>query len=184
MSPILSRSAISFRATATSSACARLSNWQGPAITASGRSLPKVTLPTDTVFEAETKGMLRVEAPFCRERGTRSRRSRRLKPLSFLHLLENQRRAECNLRRDDHASHPAVMRDAARAQLRLKAIEFGHLQPQAGQFGALARDRFCHAELIAKARHLHEIDVAMRRHRLHADGVGVQQPHAGEGGEN
>src|SRR5919199_2846539 len=45
-----SPSAISFSAAAVSSACARLSSAQGPAISASGRSLPKLTRPTDTTL--------------------------------------------------------------------------------------------------------------------------------------
>ena len=40
--------AISFSAAAISSACARLSSWHGPAISASGSALPKRTLPTVT----------------------------------------------------------------------------------------------------------------------------------------
>src|SRR6185436_4360423 len=40
---------ISLSAEAISSACARLSSAQGPAIRANGRSLPKRTLPTATV---------------------------------------------------------------------------------------------------------------------------------------
>src|SRR6185503_3715102 len=44
-----SRPAISFSAAAISSACARLSIWQGPANTAIGRSLANVTLPMVTV---------------------------------------------------------------------------------------------------------------------------------------
>src|SRR6476661_3272031 len=43
-----SLAAISFSAEAISSACARLSIWQGPANTAIGRSLANVTLPIVT----------------------------------------------------------------------------------------------------------------------------------------
>src|SRR6185437_5007939 len=48
MSPILSRAAISFSAPATSSACARLSSWHGPAMIEIGRSLPNLTDPAAT----------------------------------------------------------------------------------------------------------------------------------------
>jgi hypothetical protein len=37
---------------ATSSACARLSSWHGPAITAIGSALPNVTWPAETVRDA------------------------------------------------------------------------------------------------------------------------------------
>ncbi len=43
------RAAISFSAEAISSACARLSSWHGPAISASGNALPKRTFPTLTI---------------------------------------------------------------------------------------------------------------------------------------
>src|SRR3954452_13999193 len=48
-----SRSAISFNAPATSSACARLSSWHGPAMIEIGRSLPNLTVPTVTTGAAE-----------------------------------------------------------------------------------------------------------------------------------
>src|SRR5258706_12131281 len=53
MRPILSRVAISFRARATWSACARLSSWQGPAIIEIGKSLPNLTWPAVTKGAAE-----------------------------------------------------------------------------------------------------------------------------------
>src|ERR1044072_1193879 len=43
-----SRPAISFKADAISSACARLSSWHGPAISANGSALPKRALPIVT----------------------------------------------------------------------------------------------------------------------------------------
>src|SRR3984885_15914188 len=46
---MLSRAAISLSAAAMSKACARLSSAHGPAIRASGRLLPKRTLPTVTM---------------------------------------------------------------------------------------------------------------------------------------
>src|SRR3954471_13600599 len=52
--PIPSRVAISFSAPATSSACARLSSWHGPAMIEIGRSLPNLTGPTETTGLAET----------------------------------------------------------------------------------------------------------------------------------
>src|SRR5882672_9949696 len=52
MSPILTRAAISFSADATSSACARLSSWHGPAMIEIGSSLPNLTLPAVTTGEA------------------------------------------------------------------------------------------------------------------------------------
>src|SRR6185312_6815560 len=53
------RPAISFSAAAISSACARLSIWQGPAISASGRVLPKRTAPMLTIgFGFWLKGSL------------------------------------------------------------------------------------------------------------------------------
>ena len=51
--PILRRAAISFSAEATSSACARLSNWHGPAITEIGNALPNLTDPAETTGAAE-----------------------------------------------------------------------------------------------------------------------------------
>src|SRR3954471_8597402 len=51
---MFSRAAISFSAEATSSACARLSSWQGPAIIEIGRSLPNLTLPAVTTGAAAT----------------------------------------------------------------------------------------------------------------------------------
>ena len=49
MSPSLSLEAISFSAEAISSACARDSSAQGPAIRASGRPLPKRAAPMVTI---------------------------------------------------------------------------------------------------------------------------------------
>src|SRR6185437_14852550 len=57
MSPILSRAAISFSAEATSSACARLSSWHGPAMIEIGKSLPNLTGPISTISAAETAGL-------------------------------------------------------------------------------------------------------------------------------
>jgi hypothetical protein len=54
MSPIFSRPAISFSALATSSPCARLSSWHGPAMIEIGRSLPNLTDPAATTGAAET----------------------------------------------------------------------------------------------------------------------------------
>src|SRR5882672_12215644 len=51
--PTLSRAAISFSAEATSSACARLSSWQGPAMIEIGKSLPNLTDPAATTGAAE-----------------------------------------------------------------------------------------------------------------------------------
>jgi hypothetical protein len=51
--PIFNRAAISFSAEATSSACARLSSWHGPAMIEIGRSLPNVTDPAATTGAAE-----------------------------------------------------------------------------------------------------------------------------------
>ena len=51
--PISSRAAISFSAEATSSACARLSSWHGPAMIEIGRSLPNLTGPAATTGAAE-----------------------------------------------------------------------------------------------------------------------------------
>src|SRR5437660_671342 len=53
MSPIFKRAAISFSAEATSSACARLSSWHGPAMIEIGKSLPNLTDPTATSGAAE-----------------------------------------------------------------------------------------------------------------------------------
>src|SRR5262249_49878092 len=50
---ILRRPAISFSALATSSACALLSSWHGPAIIEIGKSLPNLTDPTVTTGEAK-----------------------------------------------------------------------------------------------------------------------------------
>src|ERR1700686_3324766 len=50
---MLSRAAISFSADATSSACARLSSWHGPAMTEIGKSLPNLTGPAATTGAAE-----------------------------------------------------------------------------------------------------------------------------------
>ena len=44
----MSLAAISFSASAVSSACARLSSAQGPAISANGRALPNFALPAET----------------------------------------------------------------------------------------------------------------------------------------
>src|SRR3954452_12189125 len=49
---MFSRAAISFSADATSSACARLSNWHGPAMIEIGRSLPNLTAPAETTGAA------------------------------------------------------------------------------------------------------------------------------------
>src|ERR1700721_1937678 len=51
--PPFRRAAISFRAPATSSACARLSSWHGPAMIEIGRSLPNLTDPAATTGAAE-----------------------------------------------------------------------------------------------------------------------------------
>src|SRR6476469_2190000 len=48
-----SRDAISLSAEATSSACARLSSWHGPAMIEIGRSLPNLTDPAETSGAAE-----------------------------------------------------------------------------------------------------------------------------------
>src|SRR5882724_13599995 len=53
MRPIPSRVAISFNALATSSACARLSSWQGPAMIEIGKSLPNFTDPAATTGAAQ-----------------------------------------------------------------------------------------------------------------------------------
>src|SRR6266851_8455804 len=50
---MLSRPAISFSAAATSSACARLSSWHGPAMIEIGSSLPNLTGPAVTTVAAE-----------------------------------------------------------------------------------------------------------------------------------
>src|SRR3954447_6487019 len=49
---MFSREAISFSAAATSSACARLSSWQGPAMIEIGSSLPNFTAPAETTGAA------------------------------------------------------------------------------------------------------------------------------------
>src|ERR1700704_1946506 len=46
--PIFKRAAISFSAEATSSACARLSSWHGPAMIEIGKVLPNLTDPAAT----------------------------------------------------------------------------------------------------------------------------------------
>src|SRR5882757_5017402 len=51
--PTFRRAAISFSAPATSSACARLSSWHGPAMIEIGRSLPNLTDPAATTDAAE-----------------------------------------------------------------------------------------------------------------------------------
>jgi hypothetical protein len=48
----LSLAAISFSADATSSACARLSSWQGPAMIEIGKALPNFADPTATIGAA------------------------------------------------------------------------------------------------------------------------------------
>src|SRR3954453_7847351 len=50
--PIFSRAAISFSADATSSACARLSSWHGPAMIEIGSALPNLTAPAETTGAA------------------------------------------------------------------------------------------------------------------------------------
>src|ERR1700744_6335637 len=50
---MFSRPAISCSADATSSACARLSSWHGPATIEIGKSLPNLTGPTSTTSAAE-----------------------------------------------------------------------------------------------------------------------------------
>src|SRR3981081_3504283 len=50
---MFSRAALSFSAPATSSACARLSSWHGPAMIEIGRSLPNLTDPAATTGAAE-----------------------------------------------------------------------------------------------------------------------------------
>src|ERR1700738_231564 len=50
---MLSRAAISLSAAATSSACARLSSWHGPAMIEIGKSLPNLTGPAATIGAAE-----------------------------------------------------------------------------------------------------------------------------------
>src|SRR3954466_12106892 len=52
---MFSRAAISFSAEATSSACWRLSSWQGPAMIEIGRSLPNLTVPTVTTGAADVE---------------------------------------------------------------------------------------------------------------------------------
>src|SRR3954451_6797099 len=52
MMPTFSRAAISFSADATSSACARLSSWQGPAMIEIGSALPNLTAPAATTGAA------------------------------------------------------------------------------------------------------------------------------------
>src|ERR1700734_1490459 len=51
--PTFRRAAISVSAPATSSACARLSSWHGPAMIEIGRSLPNLTDPAATTGAAE-----------------------------------------------------------------------------------------------------------------------------------
>src|SRR6266849_2234649 len=53
ISPIFKRVAISFSAEATSSACARLSSWHGPAMIEIGKSLPNLTWPAVTTGDAD-----------------------------------------------------------------------------------------------------------------------------------
>src|SRR3954471_15247603 len=50
--PTFSRAAISLSADATSSACARLSSWHGPAMIEIGSALPNLTAPTETTGAA------------------------------------------------------------------------------------------------------------------------------------
>src|SRR4051812_17985588 len=50
--PTFSRAAISFSADATSSACARLSSWHGPAMIEIGSALPNLTAPAETTGAA------------------------------------------------------------------------------------------------------------------------------------
>src|SRR3954451_17365844 len=52
---MFSRAAISFSAEATSSACWRLSSWQGPAMIEIGRSLPNLTVPMVTTGAADVE---------------------------------------------------------------------------------------------------------------------------------
>src|SRR3954451_2843190 len=52
MMPTFSRAAISFSADATSSACARLSSWHGPAMIEIGSALPNLTAPAETTGAA------------------------------------------------------------------------------------------------------------------------------------
>src|SRR5664279_988135 len=51
--PTFRRAAISLSAPATSSACARLSSWHGPAMIEIGKSLPNLTDPAATTGAAE-----------------------------------------------------------------------------------------------------------------------------------
>ena len=63
---MFSRRAIYFSALATSSACDRLSSWQGPAMTEIGRSLPNLTLPMLTTGAADVEE-LKANPSFRRE---------------------------------------------------------------------------------------------------------------------
>src|SRR3954452_13198351 len=67
--PTFSRAAISFSADATSSACARLSSWHGPAMTEIGSALPNLTAPAETTGAA----VMSAFKVFSLDRGERGR---------------------------------------------------------------------------------------------------------------
>src|SRR3954466_12869959 len=74
---MFSRAAISFSAEATSSACWRLSSWQGPAMIEIGRSLPNLTVPMVTTGAADVEE-LKANPSFRRDH---SRHQGRINPI-------------------------------------------------------------------------------------------------------
>src|ERR1700761_6923549 len=87
------RAAISFRADATSSPCARLSSWHGPAMIEIGNWLPNLTRPTSTISAAEVAALKDMFLFGATMQGTHA-------PINLI-LFEYQGCAECLIRRHD-----------------------------------------------------------------------------------
>src|SRR4051794_23525774 len=176
---MLRLAAISFSAEAISSACARLSIWQGPAISASGKALPKRALRTSTVALGRSEASIgrTMAAPGGGVNSGGNSGGQRSSP------LERQRCAQAYIRTDDDTAHAAGTCDGFGAQQLRHSIEIAHRKAQRGEPRAAFCRRWLGAEAVAERVGLHHLDFAARRLHAQARRGREQIALAGEGFE-
>src|ERR1700728_1622202 len=171
--PILRRAAISFNAPATSSACARLSSWHGPAMIEIGRSLPNLTDPAATIGAA--KRFVVKLFPFrtgpCRAAVAGS---------TCFGGFEYQGCTMGEVRRRHQPSDMPLRRNSVPPMQCLDLGDIRYRKAHGVERHALIPDVERDAELIAKRGPLHDVDIAIPGARLDSDRTRMQIAHPGE----
>src|ERR1700722_13413436 len=174
--PTLRRVAISFSAQATSSACARLSSWHGPAMIEIGKSLPNLTDPAVTTGAAEMLAFkaffLRLRIGPCRAAATGS---------THFGRFEYQGCAMGDVRRHDQPPDMALRRDRVLPQQGFDLRQVGDRKAHRIQCHPLPAYIGHGAELVAKGDRRHHLDVAVLGARGDAERARMQVADAGEG---